>query len=577
MEQSVSQRYSVTKEFMLPIEYLQKKEELTNDILNDLELLNVKNESVDMKCLYDHVFDCDSEFGKEMKKKWGKYYTTDVKFLEDSQNLYKKMYDLNMYSVDQAKIKKVLTTIEDTVDFEEKHNYIKDIYYCEQMNKNESIMMWYSCFLVMSPLITLCLPLIIIIMPFIIIKTQGFQISIREYFKLLFVLLRKVPVGKLLEIDWSNANSILYGLVSVCAYAFQLYQSFSMCLSFKRNIMTGYDVLHSLKDYFKSSVERMEAFIGLSRRYGSYAKFNVDLLDRMKQMNDYVDSLDDLPTSKYTIPKKIGKIRCQIYKLYTDNYYKELIYFANDFNGYLDNIHSIQKKLGNGLSKARFNSSFSNLIGMYYPAIVGDKKLNNIKINNNKLITGVNASGKTTLLKTVLFNIILSQQIGCGFYKRGTVCVYDKIHCYLNIPDTNGRDSLFQAEARRCKDIIESVEKECDKKHLCVFDELYSGTNPYEASATGYAYIQYMSKYKNVKLIITTHYLDMCESLAKAKHKTITNYHMEAYYDEKNKMVYTYKKKKGITKIKGGVEVLKNLDYPRIIVDEATKLIKSTN
>ena len=136
---------------------------------------------------------------------------------------------------------------------------------------------------------------------------------------------------------------------------------------------------------------------------------------------------------------------------------------------------------------------------------------------------------------------------------------------------------MFQAEARRCKDIIESVEKECDKKHLCVFDELYSGTNPYEASATGYAYIQYMSKYKNVKLIITTHYLDMCESLAKAKHKTITNYHMEAYYDEKNKMVYTYKKKKGITKIKGGVEVLKNLDYPRIIVDEATKLIKSTN
>ena len=561
----------VVKSFKLPIEYLYEKEILSNDIVDDLELLNLKKDIKNNKCLYDYVFENKSIFGENMKSRWSKYYTTDVNFLKDSQGLYKNMYDIKMYSVDQMKINELLSIIEDTTDFEDKHNYIKDVYFCEKMNENESIMLWYSCFLVLSPLITLCLPLIIIILPFIIIKTQGFKISIKDYFKLLCALLKKIPIGKMLEIDWSNANSILYGLVSICAYVFQLYQSFSMCLSFKRNIVSGYDMLYSLRDYLKQTVYRMEAFIGLSKDYTSYIHFNSNLLEKMREINDYIVSLEDLPGSKYLIPKKIGKIRCQIYKLYTDNYYKEMLYYANDFNGYLDNICDIQKKLGNGMSKAKFNNRFSNISGMYYPAILGDKKLNKIKINNNKIITGVNASGKTTLLKTILFNIILSQQIGCGFYKRGDICVYDKIHCYLNIPDTNGRDSLFQAEARRCKDIIDSVEEDTEKKHLCVFDELYSGTNPYEASATGYAYIQYMSKYKNVKLIITSHYLDMCELLSRTKNRSITNYHMESYYDENKKMIYTYKKKNGITKIRGGVEVLRNLNYPKIIINDATK------
>ena len=79
------------------------------------------------------------------------------------------------------------------------------------------------------------------------------------------------------------------------------------------------------------------------------------------------------------------------------------------------------------------------------------------------MITGPNASGKTTILKTTLFNIILSQQVGFGFYSSATINPYKYIHCYLNIPDTSGRDSLFQAEARRCKEILDSVKNSKDR------------------------------------------------------------------------------------------------------------------
>ena len=38
-----------------------------------------------------------------------------------------------------------------------------------------------------------------------------------------------------------------------------------------------------------------------------------------------------------------------------------------------------------------------------------------------------------------------------GFYYKAKINPYHHFHCYINIPDTCDRDSLFQAEARRCR------------------------------------------------------------------------------------------------------------------------------
>ena len=52
-------------------------------------------------------------------------------------------------------------------------------------------------------------------------------------------------------------------------------------------------------------------------------------------------------------------------------------------------------------------------------------------LDKNLIITGPNASGKTTILKTTLINIILTQQMGCGFYSSGNLHPFKYIHCYL--------------------------------------------------------------------------------------------------------------------------------------------------
>ena len=180
------------------------------------------------------------------------------------------------------------------------------------------------------------------------------------------------------------------------------------------------------------------------------------------------------------------------------------------------------------------------------------------------IITGPNASGKTTILKSTIINIILSQQFGCGFFKSGKFKPFKYIHCYLNIPDTSGRDSLFQAEARRCKEILDLIDNNQDETHFCAFDELYSGTNPEEAQLSAVAFMKYITKNKNVFCMLTTHFIKICKKLEKTK--IIKNYKMKTD-NCNNLLIYKYILEEGISNIKGGVSVLQQMNYPAEIIN----------
>jgi DNA mismatch repair protein MutS len=182
------------------------------------------------------------------------------------------------------------------------------------------------------------------------------------------------------------------------------------------------------------------------------------------------------------------------------------------------------------------------------------------------ILSGPNKAGKTTILKTTALNIIFSQQIGCGFYSSATLCPYTHLHSYLNIPDTSGRDSLFQAESRRCKDIIDHIKKATvGSRHFCIFDELYSGTNPEEATKAGYAFLKYLTGFDNVDFMLTTHYGKICKKFLKSER--VQNYKMDVQVLEDECFVYTYKMKKGISKVQGAMRVMKDMEYPEEIIN----------
>jgi len=284
------------------------------------------------------------------------------------------------------------------------------------------------------------------------------------------------------------------------------------------------------------------------------------------------DEFHKISPNKMSFAKisQIGHIMKCFYQLYKKPSYKEALQYSFGFNGYISNIQGLVENVNNGqMNSCKITSTKTKFVDAHFPAIDNEPVKNSYNLDKQLIITGPNAAGKTTLLKTTLFNVLLTQQTGHGFYKSASVAPYDIIHSYINIPDTSGRDSLFQAEARRCRDILTSIETS-KLRHFCVFDELYSGTNPYEAIGSATSFLKFLNKYKNVSFVLTTHFLDLCKRLDKTTN--IQNCHMKINLRENN-FEYTYKMQKGISSIKGGVQVLKDLDYPQEIIDGTNKII----
>ena len=72
--------------------------------------------------------------------------------------------------------------------------------------------------------------------------------------------------------------------------------------------------------------------------------------------------------------------------------------------------------------------------------------------------------------------------------------------------------------------------------------------------------------------ILTTHFIDLCERFD--NHKNINNFYMNASLND-DKMNYTYKIKSGISKIKGGIQVLRELGYPEDIIKESSYILEN--
>ena len=66
--------------------------------------------------------------------------------------------------------------------------------------------------------------------------------------------------------------------------------------------------------------------------------------------------------------------------------------------------------------------------------------------------------------------------------------------------------------------------------------------------------------------MLTTHYKKICKNFKSSKQ--IENYKMQVLINEDGSFDYTYKMKKGISNIKGGIRVLKDMEYPEEILKE---------
>ena len=127
----------------------------------------------------------------------------------------------------------------------------------------------------------------------------------------------------------------------------------------------------------------------------------------------------------------------------------------------------------------------------------------------NCILTGPNGSGKSSFLKTILINIILAQSLGIVPASSLVLSPFKYISSYLNIADSQGKESLFQAEMSRCHNHLEKLkELENEDKGFSfnIMDEIFVSTNYFEGVSGAYGVIKSIEGFKKSLNIITTHF-----------------------------------------------------------------------
>jgi energy-coupling factor transporter ATP-binding protein EcfA2 len=635
--------------FKLPMEYLGANmlHAINTSVLSNLELIECTkqvntnpNSAESSKPMYAHVFQPQSAFAKRHLGMWAKQFTTSVPFLQDTQRFISAVSGSgsNPIVIEDAKcIEDIWTRIKTDTGFHDKFNYI-DYAPLDLLNRSPTFLQCYSMYNLFSPVLSFLMPVIMLIVPFFILKLQGVPITMPTYFGIIKMMLSQHAIGKLIfdmsSVSWDKR---IYILVSVVFYVVQMYQNVASCHRFYRNTFLIHNDLATIRTYANATIARMHEFTAYARIAGdTYAPFLSDLDYNREQLERMVVALDRIDPPALTAKKclQIGYVMQQYYAVFSNASIAACMQYSFGFNAFAEhmgqfgalvqnncvsacefvdkpadtcknnNKNKNKKKKKEAETDANTNTKIVN--GYYIATATSESNCsspvkNTVALGKRLVITGPNASGKTTILKMTMLNILFSQQWGYGFYDAGTrIRPYNQLHSYLNIPDTSGRDSLFQAESRRCKEILDKLTPTTngasDSRHFCIFDELYSGTNPYEAIASAYGYIMHLAKYDSVDFMLTTHYIQLCKlfesdnsklesdtrekigndnsnSNSNKETNKIQNLHMEVADLGNHDFKYLYALRPGISAIKGGVKVLYDLQYPTSIVETTRRIL----
>ena len=217
-------------------------------------------------------------------------------------------------------------------------------------------------------------------------------------------------------------------------------------------------------------------------------------------------------------------------------------------------------------SNPEFNETgiigFDNL---YHPLIndAVPNTLNNLK--NSALITGSNMAGKTTFIKTIGINFILSQTFYFCLAVRLTIPKYIVKAAIKREENLVDGKSYFFTEIEQLKHFIELSEE--DHKYLFLIDEIFRGTNTIERLASSTAVLKYLDM-KN-RVLVTTHDIELQESLD----DNFKMYHFSEQV-ENDKYFFNYKIQEGPCSSGNAVKLLEIMNYPASVTKEAKMIVE---
>lgn len=186
---------------------------------------------------------------------------------------------------------------------------------------------------------------------------------------------------------------------------------------------------------------------------------------------------------------------------------------------------------------------------------------NAVDIHENRLITGSNATGKSTYLKMIAINAILAQSFQFAFAKRYCASFF-KIATSMTLhDDLFQNESTFVAEVKSLHALLAICHDEIPA--LCMVDEILRGTNTLERIAASSVILHHFAN-SNCICLGATHDIELTNILQSC----YQNYHFTEKM-EKGVMIFDYKIHRGPTTTRNAISLLQVLGYHTALVDNA--------
>lgn len=200
----------------------------------------------------------------------------------------------------------------------------------------------------------------------------------------------------------------------------------------------------------------------------------------------------------------------------------------------------------------------------YHPLLTNPVK-NSVETDRGVLLTGSNASGKSTFLKTCAVNAILAQTVHtctAESYRAPVVRIYTSMALR---DDLSGGDSYYIVEIKALKRILNAAAGE-GRPVLCFVDEVLRGTNTVERIAASTQILKSL-RGDRVLCFAATHDIELTDLLA----QVYDNYHFKEEISEGD-ISFPYRLMKGKADSRNAIKLLELLGYDSGIIDSAEKM-----
>lgn len=200
--------------------------------------------------------------------------------------------------------------------------------------------------------------------------------------------------------------------------------------------------------------------------------------------------------------------------------------------------------------------------GVYHPLIEKPVK-NSIHAQQGILLTGSNASGKSTFLKTVALNAIFAQTIHTVLADSYEGCCYRICTSMALRDDLAGGESYYIVEIRALKRILDLAAS--GEKVLCFVDEVLRGTNTVERIAASTEILKNLTA-DHVLCFAATHDVELTELLG----GVYENYHFEEEIEDGD-VKFNYRLLEGHATTRNAIKLLGMLGYADNVIQNADR------